>query len=77
MKTLFYFDLCGEGESGFFVLEGDYSHLDTVMINSTKHLEKQKELLKITYDDEGNLLQSLSHAPTKDWDHYVYAGFLP
>jgi hypothetical protein len=77
MKTLFYFDGFGEYDSGFFELEGDYSHLDGTVMNETEDQDKQKELSKILYDDEGNDQQELQHAPTKDWDFYVYCGFMP
>ena len=48
MKTIVIWDDYAAGPIRFFVLEGDYSHLDRVYINSTDDDEKQEELMEVS-----------------------------
>lgn len=65
MKTIVVWDTCGESEINFFVLDGDYKHLDRVRINAyTEDADeeaKQEELHNLVYDvDTGDLLVDMS-----------------
>lgn len=84
MKTLFCYIDNEKLTPDFFELEGDYSHLHDVFINSNNE-ELWDELTKIinsvyswgledieTIDQEIILLKE----PTKDWDHFVVCGFI-
>ena len=77
MKTLFLFDQCGEEEPKFFELEGDFSHLNQVYVNSLDKQSEQEELTNILYTEAGHIRQKLFLQPTRDWDFFVLVGFLP
>jgi len=82
VKTLFLFEVLPE-ESFFFELEGDYSRLQGILINSDpedgfdpKLYEKlSQELNEIVYDANGRYKVTQIDKPTKDWDHFVKCGF--
>ena len=61
-KTIFIYDQCGQAEVKFFVLEGDYTELDGVYINSTEGEELIDKLNSALPDDK--LL--LREFPTKE-----------
>jgi len=76
MKTLFLYEttsMLGK----FFELEGNYSHLNKVLVNPYKYEQKKiDELSNIIFDDNGNYKVTFLDKPTKDWDHFVQTGFL-
>lgn len=61
MQTIMIFDQCGEAEIKFFVLEGDYNHLNGVYINTDSSSEqddeeyekKKDELYSLLYTHDG------------------------
>ena len=53
MKTLFLWCEPDGDIVDFYILDGDYSHLDGVIINSCTDEDKQEELFSLFYDDEG------------------------
>ena len=71
MKTLFLYDRCGDDAPTFFVLEGDYQHLDGIYGNSSEDQQKVKELSCILQQDDLIFFS----APTKDWDYFVLVGW--
>lgn len=55
MKTLVIWDQVGGDDVKMFWLDGDYSHLNRVYINSTESSGiQQDELHKIVYNDDGS-----------------------
>jgi hypothetical protein len=53
MKTVVIWDSMGQDNVKFFIVEGDYSHLNNVYINSGE-TEKEDELEALmSYDNEG------------------------
>jgi hypothetical protein len=83
MKTCFcYSDF--EDLPTFFVLDGDYRHLNGTLINATApegtpeetYEKRQEELSDLLYDDEGNYLVAALTEPPKDYDHFVKVGFV-
>lgn len=56
MKTILIFDQCGGAPIQFFVLKGDYSHLNKAYINSTDTAESlQDELTDLIYNEAGEV----------------------
>lgn len=54
MKTIVIYDQLLEQPVKFFVLEGDYTHLDNVYINSANGDEAlMDEVQNIVYDEDG------------------------
>ena len=54
MKTIFIYDQCGVVPVSFFVIEGDYSHLDKVYINNFNHDPVlTNELCTLIYGEDG------------------------
>lgn len=53
MNTIVIWDII-EDAIRFFNLEGDFTHLNGVYINSAQDQEKQDELNLIVYNEEGN-----------------------
>jgi len=81
MKTVFIWDEL-QGELQFFVVEGDFRHLNNTYINSVEDEDKQDELNKIlAYDNEGKpevtMLTEFPIQEVKDGAYVVVAGFLP
>jgi len=81
MKTVFIWDEL-QGELQFFVVNGDFRHLNNTYINSVEDEDKQDELNKIlAYDNEGNpevtMLTEFPIQEVKDGAYVVVAGFLP
>lgn len=81
MKTVVIWDTL-EGEIKFFVVNGDFSHLDGVYINSMENELGQDELNKILdYDSNGNpKVTMLEHFPKEDvinGANVIVAGFFP
>jgi hypothetical protein len=84
MRTLFIYS---EFESlpKFFVLTGNYSHLDNVLINVVPNGDEedaaQQELLEILYGRGGAeplQFELLTTMPAKEtWDKVVNCGFVP
>jgi len=81
MKTLVMFEMFGEGETFFFELEGDYSRLNGVLLNSYTDddavAELHQELFEIVFSDSGEVLVEKLDKPTKDWDVFVTWGLIP
>ena len=63
MKTIFIYDQCCQEDIKFFIVPGDYSHLNRTYINdedTNEDEEKSEELLSILYDiDRKVFLQEL------------------
>ena len=90
MKTVLIFDQC-EANVTFYVLDGDYAHLNRVYINQavdgTKKVQRaaeklQDELSNLIYHPKTGelLLQSLSELPVEDviaGAQVIVAGMLP
>lgn len=82
MKTLFHNISDDIEHIFFFELEGDYSHLDQTIINSSNDTKKWAELNSILYGEnmedntEWEYKITRLDKPTKDWDFFVTVGFL-
>lgn len=83
MKTVFIFDQQGLEPMQFFVVEGDYTHLDNIYINSEDDENKIDELYNILYYDEHGKFKVnlLDKFPVEQFnsqeDKVVVVGFLP
>lgn len=82
MNTIFIYDQCGEGPIRFFVLDGDYSHLDGAYVNHFELAETvQEELCGILFNDEGEERHKMSDkfplAAVQEDTKVVIIGFLP
>jgi hypothetical protein len=82
MKTIIIWDQCGQSDLSFFVVDGDYSHLDGVYINGHADDSLVEELSSLVYDDNGKtLLKVYKKFPRKasmDAENkIIVAGFLP
>ena len=53
MNTIFIYDE-SYAEIRFFVLDGDYSHLEGVYINTCEDKERVEELDDIIFDEDGD-----------------------
>ena len=83
IKTLMIFDQCGQAPIKFYVLNGDYSHLDGIYVNHSQQDQKLvEELANLLYDAETGeeLLESLDHFPygavSREHAKVIVAGFL-
>ena len=81
MKTLVMFNQFEsyneEPDVFFFELEGDYSHLNNVFIGSyPSDASNTTELTGLVYDEDGKKKVQVLSKPTKDWDFFIYCGFL-
>ena len=85
MKTIIIFDQCGQEDIKFFVIDGDYRHLDRIYVNSYINEEKTNELCDLIFDEgSGEIkLESFPNFPVNALfnDHsgvfVIVAGFLP
>jgi len=79
VKTIVIYDQLMENPISFFILDGDYTHLDRVYINSDKKEKKQAELTAIIYDENGKeKVAFLDKFPRLENTYKVIvAGFLP
>lgn len=82
MKTVLIYDQCGEASIEFYILDGDYQHLDRVYINGAEEeQEKQDELSALLYDNKSQKkLKARMTFPTNaviDGAAVIVAGFLP
>lgn len=84
MKTVIIYDQCGQDEIKFYVLDGDYTHLDGIYINNASQSEAlQDELTNLFYDpDTGQELLTPENsfpysAISRDHAMIIVAGFLP
>jgi len=81
MKTIFIYDQCGQATVSFFVLEGDYRHLNNVYVNSLEDEDKQQEILNLIYNEEGTVnVEMLQNFPVEEMRqpcYVVVVGFLP
>jgi len=63
MKTIFIYDQCCQEDIKFFVLDGDYSHLDKIYINESSDTEeeeqKQDELNALLFDPDNGQFKLL------------------
>jgi hypothetical protein len=79
MKTLVMFEEVGN-QVFFFELNGDQTRFHEVFIgdHDTNTQKLQKELESIVYKPKSGeyLVKKLSE-PTRDWDFFVHAGYLP
>lgn len=89
--TVFIYDQCGQEPLSFFVLEGDYRHLNKIYVNT--HVEskngrkiqqeKEDELVKLVYEEDGKkkvvLLETfpIIDVKFKNPVHVIVCGFLP
>lgn len=81
IKTLLIYNDC-ENELQYTILEGDFSFLNGVCINSGVDLKKEKEACDLLYDKETGatlLLMSndVSLVESKIWDKIAVVTFLP
>lgn len=76
-KTVFIYD---EELVKFFILEGDYRHLDGVYLNSVQDIKKQEELDNLIYSENGGeKVTILEKFPIEEVIHGAYVitvGFL-
>lgn len=83
MKTVFIFDQLGLEPIKFFVVEGNYTSLDQIYINSSDDKDKVEKLFSILdYDEHGNCkVKLLDKFPVEQFnskeDKVVVVGFLP
>ena len=85
MKTVFIYDQCCQEEIKFFIVPGDYSHLNNTYINAgetPEDEEKSDELLSILYTEDYQVfLQELLHSfPVKEITQstkVITVGWLP
>lgn len=75
MKTLFLFEEVPE-ESYFFELEGDYSNLNDIYINSSSDKEKVQLLSELVFTSDGIIKINKMKEPTKDWDIFIKCGLI-
>lgn len=75
-KTLFLYQ-----EDSFkpqwFVLDGNYSHLNGTYINSPEDNLNTEELSALIFNPDGSHKVDFIAGPTKDWDYFVECGFIP
>ncbi len=74
-KTLIRFEYCpDEGQQNCYIeLEGNYSHLNKVIINGPDW-EKADELMALILDEKCDLKVKGLIEPTRDWDYYITCG---
>ena len=81
MKTVLIFDQCGEQPLQFFVVEGDYQHLDSVYINATDDEALEDELNSLLYDEAGKLklkpIKGFPYKAVKSGAKVIVVGFAP
>jgi len=87
MKTIVIWDTCCESNIQFFILDGDYSHLNGLYLNTSpddKEMEAAlDELNELVYgepDGEYPIVQMLIEFPPMSADEnykVIVAGFLP
>ena len=83
MKTIMIYDQCGVAPIQFFILDGDYSHLDNIFINeAADNTDLQDELGSLVYDDNGKTkLKVYKKFPlktaAKPGTKVIVAGFYP
>ncbi|WP_407304013.1 hypothetical protein [Acinetobacter sp.] len=81
-KTIIIYDQCGLMPVEFYVLDGDYRHLNGIYGNHSKQSKKlTDELCDLFYDEEGeSLLTPVETFPVdevKNGAFVIVAGFLP
>lgn len=81
MKTLLIYNEIGYPLK-YSILEGDYSDLNGICINSYDEDEnKVKKACSLLYDDEGNFLidfsEDISLVENKNWDKVAIITFIP
>jgi hypothetical protein len=83
MKTIFIFDSFGEDDIRFFVLEGDYTHLDKTFLNQANGIEENQDELNgiLAYDvttgkPKVEMLTNFP-LPVTSEDAVIVVGFLP
>ncbi|QDH83386.1 hypothetical protein [Achromobacter phage Motura] len=81
-QTVMIYDQFGVEPLQFLVLNGDYTHLDQVFINSTECTDEQMdELSSLIYDGDGNVIAKFKKKfPRKavvNGAKVIVAGFLP
>ena len=81
MKTLLIYNAI-EYPLKYSILEGDYSDLNGICINSYDEDEnKVKKACSLLYDDEGNFLidfsEDISLMEDKNWDKVAIITFIP
>lgn len=84
MKTVFIYDQCDDQPLSFFVVEGDFSHLNNYYLNSANITESfEVELNKILFKDGGEFgyrYPMLDHFPLEAYSpdtKIVTVGFIP
>jgi hypothetical protein len=81
-RTLFLYNEF-EGLVKFFILEGNYSHLDDVLLNEAvedaEDIKLQDELNTILFESDGKLkVTLLDKFPLgENFNHVVNVGFIP
>lgn len=81
MKTLLIYDTV-DGDLRYSILDGDYSHLNGIKINSDENPEKEEEANNLIYNDETcinkiPLFTDTSIVESKQWDKVIVITFLP
>jgi hypothetical protein len=81
MTTLIMYNDC-ISDMQYTILDGDYSHLNGVAINSGMNQDLERESVELLFDEEtgDNLLQfyeDVSIVENKDWDKFCVITFLP
>ena len=85
MKTIFIYDQCCQEEIKFFIVPGDYSHLNNTYINAgetPEDEEKSDELLSILYTENCQIFlqELLPSFPVKEITQatkVITVGWLP
>lgn len=81
-KTVLIYDQCGLEPIKFYVLEGDYTHLNHVYINGSEDDEaKADELSSLMYGKDGQVKlkakKGFPYKAVKAGAAVIVAGFLP
>lgn len=80
MKTLFIYNSF-DNMAEFFILDGDYSHLDDTIINEVGNEDKANELNDLLFNKDGysrvTMQDTLPDYKTTPWDKVVNVGFAP
>ena len=77
MNTIFIYDQCGTEQIQFFVLDGDYSHLNDFYINSSDGDDLFDELIAIIDINTDNMVTVFPLEYVNQESKVIVVGFVP
>jgi hypothetical protein len=83
MKTVIFWDTCGQDPLSFFIVDGDYSHLDGIFINHYKQSQELQDALNgLIHNEDGQYKHKQYKKPPRKAmanlnNKIIVAGFLP